>query len=145
MSFDTKVYDADQVTVVLANIPIDSGYADGEFLRIEQDSNDFSDYVGTDGEVTRSKTNDRRATITLILAQSSTGNAILSALNNLDREASGGAGIGTMLIRDKQGTSIYTASKCWIAKPPNVTFGRETSTREWMLRVANLRRLDGGN
>jgi len=145
MSFDTKVYDADQVSLIIVNIPIDSGYADGEFVRIEQDTDDFGDMVGTDGEVTRYKTNDRRATVTVILAQSSSGNAVLSALNNLDRSQPGGAGIGTLLIRDKQGTAIYTADKCWIAKPPDVSFAREPGPREWKIRVANLRRLDGGN
>lgn len=145
MSNDTKIYDADQVTMILCNIPIDSGYADGEFLRIEQDSDDFSDVVGTDGEVTRSKTNDRRATVTVSLMQSSTGNTVLSALNNLDRNIPGGAGVGTLLVRDKQGTSLYTAAKCWIMKPPDAAFGREATSREWKIRIGNLVRLDGGN
>jgi hypothetical protein len=145
MGNDLKIYDADQVTVILASIPIDSGYADGEFLSIEQDTDDFTDVVGTDGEVTRSKTNDRRATITLTLMQSSGGNAVLSALNNLDVNTPGGAGVGTLLVRDKQGTSLYAASKCWIAKPPTATFGREAGSREWKIRCADLKRLDGGN
>lgn len=145
MGFDTKVYDADQISLVIANLPIDSGYADGEFLRIEQDSDDFGDVVGTDGETTRFKTNDRRATITVILGQSSSGNAVLSAMNSLDRNTPGGAGIGVLFIRDRQGTSLYTAAKCWIAKPPDVSFGREPGPREWKIRCGNLVRLDGGN
>lgn len=145
MSHDLKIYDADQVTLIVCDIPIDSGYADGEFVRVEQDSDDFTDVVGTDGEVTRSKTNDHRATVTVILMQSATGNAVLSALNNVDKNTPGGAGVGTLLIRDKQGTSIYSASKCWIAKPPDVSFGKEAGPREWKIRVADLKRLDGGN
>lgn len=140
-----KIYDANEVTVIVAGIPIDSGFGDGEFLRIEQDSDDFTDVVGTDGEVTRSKTNDRRATVTLILMQSSSGNAVLSALNLLDKKAGGGAGVGPFLVRDKQGTSLYSASKSWIAKPPDVSFGREAGPREWKIRLADLERLDGGN
>lgn len=145
MSVGLKIYDANEVTIVIAGIPIDGGFADGEFLRIEQDSDDFTDVVGTDGEVTRSKTNDRRATVSLILMQSSSGNAVLSALNLLDKKTGGGAGVGPFLVRDKQGTSLYSASKCWIAKPPNVSFGREAGPREWKIRVADLERLDGGN
>ena len=53
-----KTYDADQVSVLINGIEL-KGYADGEFLRIEQEGADFTDVVGTDGEVTRSKTNDR--------------------------------------------------------------------------------------
>lgn len=145
MSHDVKVYDADQVTLVVCDLPIESGFADGEFLRIEQDSDDFGDVPGTDGEVTRSKTNDRRATITVILMQSSSGNNLLTVMNNLDRNTPGGAGIGTLFIRDKQGTSLYTASKCWIAKPPDVSFDRLATAREWKIRCANLVRFDGGN
>ena len=143
MSF--KVYDANEVTIIVAGIPINSGYDDGEFCRIEQEADDFVDKVGTDGEVTRSKTNDRRATVSVILMQSSTGNALLSALNNIDRLSGNGAGVGPLLIRDKQGTSLYAAAECWISRPPNVSFDREPTAREWTIRVAQLERFDGGN
>ena len=35
-----KVYNADEVTLTIAGALIESGYADGEFLRVEQDSDD---------------------------------------------------------------------------------------------------------
>jgi hypothetical protein len=143
MSF--KVYDSNEVSVSIAGIPLDSGYDGGEFLRIEQESDDFSDVVGTDGEVTRSKTNDRRATITLLLMQSSQGNALLSALNNIDRLAGNGAGVGPFLCRDRQGTALYVAAEAWISKPPNVSFDSTATAREWTLRCAVLERFDGGN
>jgi len=140
-----RVYDANEVSVSVAGIPIDSGYDDGEFCRIEQEADDFVDKAGTDGEVTRSKTNDRRATITLLLMQSSLGNALLSGLNNIDRLAGNGAGVGPLLVRDRQGTSLYAAAECWISRPPNVSFDREPTAREWTLRCAVLERFDGGN
>lgn len=140
-----KVYDANEVTINVAGIPIESGYDDGEFLRIEQESEDFIDKVGTDGEVTRSKTNDRRATISIILMQSSLGNALLSGLNNIDHLAGNGAGVGPLLVRDRQGTALYAAAECWISKPPDVSFDREPTAREWTLRCASLERFDGGN
>ena len=140
-----KVYDANEVTVNVAGLPIESGFDDGEFVRIEQEAEDFIDKVGTDGEVTRSKTNDRRATITILLMQSSDGNALLSGLNNLDRLAGNGAGVGPFLVRDRQGTALYAGAECWISKPPDVSFDREPTAREWTLRVASLERFDGGN
>lgn len=140
-----KVYDANEVTVSIAGLPIESGYDDGEFCRIEQEADDFTDKAGTDGEVTRSKTNDRRATISVILMQSSAGNALLSGLNNIDRLAGNGAGVGPLLVRDRQGTSLYAAAECWISKPPDVSFDREPTAREWTLRCANLERFDGSN
>lgn len=140
-----KVYDASQVTLVFMGIVIDSGFADGEFCTIEQTEKDFDAVVGTDGEVTRTKTNNRHATIKVKLMQTSDGNAFLSALNNLDLATPGGAGVGPMLIRDRQGTSVYAAQHCWIAQPPNVSYDRSATPREWTLEVADLDRLDGGN
>lgn len=140
----TRVYDADQVTVSFGG-HILSGYADGEFVRIEQASDDFTDVVGTDGEVSRSKTNDRRATITFILMQTSPSNAVLSAINNLDRVTPGGVGIGALFIRDRQGATLYRSANCWISRPPNPAFGREATSREWTLRCDNLIRVDAGN
>lgn len=142
---DIKIYDADEVTVNVAGLPIDSGYDDGEFLRIEQESDDFTDKVGTDGEVTRSKTNDRRATASIVLMQTSSGNSLLSGLNNLDRNTPNGFGVGPFLVRDRQGLALYTGSASWISKPPDVSFDREATAREWTIRIADLTRFDGGN
>jgi structural protein KPP10_ORF10 len=136
------LYDADQVTVSINGIPI-SGYADGEFLSIEPEADNFSDVVGSDGEVARSKTNDRRATVTLTLLQTSASNALLSALANLDKAAPGGLGVGALLVRDRQGTAIFSAAECWISKEPTRGFGREAGPREWTLRCANLIAFDG--
>jgi hypothetical protein len=140
----TKYYDADQVTVSIAGIPL-SGYAEGEFLRIEQETDDFDDVAGTDGEVTRSKTNDARANVTVLLMQSSDSNDLLSALSNTDRRAPNGAGVGAFLVRDRNGRALYTAPACWVKRPPNATFDRTATAREWLIRVANLERFDGGN
>lgn len=140
-----KVYDADAVSLIIAGLPIDSGYDDGEFCRIENESDAFIDKVGTDGEVTRSKTNDKRATCSVILMQSSDGNALLSALHNVDLLAGNGAGVGPFLVRDTQGTALYAAAECWIAKAPDVSFDREPTAREWKVRIASLERFDGGN
>lgn len=139
------VYDPNEITIMVCGIPIEGGFADGSFVEVDQDSDDFDDVVGTDGDVTRSKTNDRRATVTLTLMQSSEANALLSALNNLDRKQSNGAGVGPLLIKDNQGTSLYAAEKSWIAKPPTAGFDKKAGPREWKIRVADLERFDGGN
>jgi len=140
----TKVYDADQVTVSVAGIPL-TGYADGEFLTIQFETDAFDDVVGADGEVTRSKTMDYRATATIKLMQTSDSNDLLSALYNTDRAAPNGAGIGAFMVRDKQGRSVYSASECWVKKPPDVSFDRTPQPREWTIRIANLAAFTGGN
>jgi hypothetical protein len=140
-----KIYDANEVTINFAGIPIDSGYDDGEFCRIEQENDDFTDKAGTDGEVARSKTNDRRTTITIILMQTSSGNAKLSAISNIDREAGNGAGVAPILVRDRQGLSVFSDDSAWISKPPDVVYDREPTARAWTLRAGNPDRFDGGN
>lgn len=139
-----KVYDASQVTVAFAGVPL-SGYASGAFCRISEEADAFTDDVGADGEVVRSKTNDRRATVTVILQRTSDSNDFLSALANLDKNSPNGAGVGALLIRDRNGRALYTASKAWIRKAPDVEFGTEAGNVEWTIRCANLVRFDGGN
>jgi hypothetical protein len=145
-----KIYDASEISVSIAGIPIDpgtgpGGYADGEFMTIEWEGDQFTDVVGTDGEVTRSKTNDLRATATLRLMQSSAANAALSALSLLDQKTPNGAGVGAFMVRDRSGLSIHEAAECWIAQMPNATYGREAGPREWKIRIAKLNSLIGGN
>ena len=139
-----KTYDADQVTVAFAGVILDSGWADGQFVRIEWETPQFSDVAGTDGEVTRSKSNDRRATITISLMQTSDGNAELSAIAAKDRLEPNGAGVGALQVRDLNGNSLHEAAEAWISKTPDVSYEREAVAREWTLRCANLVDFTGG-
>ena len=133
-----KVYDADQVRISVAGIPITGGYADGEFCRIERETEAFVDIVGTDGEVTRTKTNDNRATVTILLMQTAEANALLSALHNTDKALPGGAGVGPLLIEDGNGLALHEGAQCWIQKAPDTSYDREATAREWVIRVAKL-------
>lgn len=139
-----KLYDPDQYSISLNGIPM-GGFADGEFCTIEPESDDFEDVVGTDGEVTRSKSNDRRATIMIKLMQTSSTNDLLSTLNNLDKNTPAGAGVGALLIRDRQGRAVFLAEKTWIAAQPKVSLDRTATAREWKLRCAELVPFHGGS
>jgi hypothetical protein len=141
-----KRYDAAQVTAVFMGILIDSGLSEGEFLSIEQSAPDYEAYVGTDGEVGRSRTNNRHAVIKLKLMQTSDGNTFLSALRNAGILATNGSDVGPMLVRDRiSGTCLYSATKCWIAAPPAVSYDSKITTREWTLECADLFRTDTGS
>lgn len=152
MSFETvKTYDADQVGVRFAGVAINkgagaTGYADGEFCRIEQLNPSFQDYEGTDGQVTRSKTNRRLTSVKIRLAQSSDSNAYLSSMLTQDELQPNGASIGTLNVSDLvQGTSVFTALKAWIAGPPVAVYDRGVTEREWEIRCVRTVRVDGGN
>ena len=147
MAKDLKVYNPDEVTIAVGPVLITSGYADGEFIRIEQESDDTEDVAGSDGEVAVSRSNDRRATITIILMQTAAANTGLSALSALARNAPGMVGgIVPFMIRDRNsGVGIYSGTNCWVMKPPDVNFDRTAQAREWTIRVADLLRVDAGN
>jgi hypothetical protein len=141
-----KRYDAAQVTLILANVPIDSGFNEGEFLTIEQSAPDYEVVVGTDGEVGRSRTNNRHAVIKVKLMQTSGGNTLLSALLNLGILARNGSDVGALMVRDRiSGLCTYTAAECWISKPPDVSLDNKITPREWTLECAQLIRVDAGS
>jgi len=141
---DLREYDPNQFFCSLAGIPL-SGYADGEWIRIEREGPSFEDIVGTDGEVTRSKSNDDRATITVMLMQSSPVNDLLSALHNTDKNTPGGVGVGAFLLQEIGGTFQMAAEKAWISKEPDVAMDRTATSREWIIRVAKLVSTHGGS
>jgi hypothetical protein len=139
-----KVYDAKSVIITFGPILV-SGFADGTFVSVDQNEDSFTLQMGTDGEGTRSKSNNKSHTITFTLMQSSDSNDLLSAQHNLDLATPNGDGIGPLFVKDLLGRATYLAETAWIRKPPTAEFGREAGPREWTLETDNLVRLDGGN
>lgn len=142
-----KIYDSKEVSIIFSALPISAsgGYADGEFCKIERQTETFLTVEGTDGEVTRSKSNSKLIKVTISLMQSSSGNILLSAIHTLDESAGNGAGVAPILIRDAQGTSTYFAGKAWISKAPDVMFDKTATARVWELMAVEDARVDGGN
>lgn len=141
-----ETYDPKLYTAVVAAIPVDAaGYADGEFIKVERDTDAFTDVAGTGGGVARAKQHDRRATVTLTLLQTSPMNAVLSTLAKLDYETDGGAGVGPFLLKDRGGLSVFAGSSCWVSRMPDVTLEKNVSARQWKIRVASLEQFEGGN
>jgi hypothetical protein len=141
--FQTRIYDPDEFTLYLGGILID-GLADGEFVTVEMMSDAFQSVVGTDGEVARSKSNDRRAKVTFKLLQTSAANAALSALHNNDLNAPNGAGVVTLSIVDNFGDTKVQGNQAWITKFPDMSLDRSAKSREWMVEVGNVVRFEGG-
>ena len=98
-----------------------------------------------DGEGARSKNNNRSATITFTLLQTSEANGFLAAQHNLDILSANGDGIGPLIVKDGSGNSLYTADLAWVRKPPIAEFGRDVGSREWVLETHELVNLTLGN
>src|SRR4051812_10926277 len=107
-------YDASKIVVTLGP-SILTGWADGSFLTIERESDSFEDYVGSDGGVARSKSNDKRATATLRLRMDAASNDVLSAF--LVADELNGAGVLPFMVKDLKGTTLVLAKEAWVMKP----------------------------
>lgn len=138
-----KIYNADEVSFSFSGVPCSSGWADGEFVTIEQNEDAFAIVVGTDGEVARSKTNNKTARITLKLLQTSTYNAVLSAIHEADKNTAGGTGVFPLLVSDNNGLAKYAAKSAWIVKGADVSFDRTATVREWVFECSDLLRIAG--
>ena len=137
-----KTYNPKKVAVVVGGF-IMSGFADGEFVTVTFDEDQFDLKVGTDGEGTRTKMNNFAAVVKINLMQSSDSNAILQGFWTQDRLTDGG--VFPVLIKDNSGKSIYAAAQAWIQKQPEAKFAKSAETREWTIRTDNLVAFEGGN
>ncbi len=146
MSFQTKVYNPDEITIVMGPVLISDGFADGEFLRIEPLAPLAQSVVGTSGEVAVSRSNDRRASIAIILLQTAAANLGLSVLANLFKLSPNSAGaIVPFLAKDQNGISLHTAQNAWVMQEPAVNYDRTAQPREWQCEAANMVSINGGN
>lgn len=137
-----RSYDPKDVVISISGVPM-SGFADGTFLEITADTQQFTKVVGADGYTTRVKSNNYGAVMTLTLSQTSPSNDILSGILALDRAAN--RGVVPVLIKDMSGTTIFFAGTGWIQQFPDVTYGNEINNRAWAFDLAEVDIFIGGN
>ena len=140
-----KIYSASEVSLIFALIPIDGGRGEDEFVQIAKAGETFTYKAGVDGEGTRSESKENYFTVKVTLMQTSSGNAILSSIHAGDTTIPGGAGVAPILIRDKQGKSLFAASQAWIMKWPDLKYGKEVGQVEWEFGVHQPSMFIGGN
>lgn len=141
----TRVYSAMEHSFSFAGVPNDSGRGPDEFVSWEQKEDNFSYKAGVDGEGTYSENKDDYTELTLTIMQSSTYNDYLSGVLKGDITLPGGAGIATLLVRDRQGTTLLMSTSARILGWPKQSRGKEVGTNQWKFGVPNPQRFDGGN
>lgn len=127
-----KTYLSDEVIVTFFGVPI-TGRPDAEFITIAPMRERWTDQDGSDGEVMRSRSNNKRHDVSLILMQSSDSNLYLSGLAELDNKSAEGK--GPLLVTDLSGTTLYFWPEAWIQQEADGNFGREGTDRTWPLRT----------
>lgn len=137
-----KTFDFKQVSTIFGG-RILQGFADGEVISVEPQSDDFTEFVGADGEVTRSKSNNNLHLVTIRLSQTSDSNDILMGFSIADKKSN--AGVVPFLIKDQNGRSLISAEQAYIKRRPNMGMGVETGTREWIIALPDPDFFVGGN
>ena len=131
-----RQYDPKLITLQFAGIVVE-GYADGSFVEVEQTTESFTSYGGTDGTVSRSKSSDERSMVTVKLSQTSPTNALFSALHQRDKDLPNGAGVGQFLLEDRGGSLLVRGDEAWIVSRPKLERDRTVKEQEWKIEIAN--------
>lgn len=139
---DFKQYDPGKVAVSFNGIQI-QGIAPDTFVRVARTTDAYAKEVGAGGDVTRVRSRDRSGEVTITLMAASPTNDLLSAVHASDELLNDG--VGELQVQDNLGTTILVAANAWIKKLPEVEFGSEGGTREWMFECAELEMLVGGS
>jgi hypothetical protein len=113
-----------------------SGFLEGTFVECERYADAMSMNIGSDGEGTRVKSQNRSGYFKLSLKQDSPFNDYLTSLANQDENTSDA--VKAAGLTDKNGTTIGKASKCWIKKKSKVVFSNGVEGREWTFDTHNL-------
>jgi len=137
-----KTINAKEVSIIIGAHAA-SGFAAGSFVTIAKDEPAYSKKVGTDGKVTRAKSNNDAGTVVIRLDQASATNDFLSGLALLDRASD--TGVVPILIRDANGTTLIAAESAWVQKVPDSEFSDESLDREWVLDCGPMDMFVGGN
>ena len=125
-------YDPASVAIIIAGHQI-TGYADGSFVQWSAESQDWQTYSGADGHFARAKTNDRRGTLSLSLAQTSSSNHVLSDLRKRDMQTNDGVFSVTVKERGVSAPILLHSPGAFILQPPNVDRSKEIGEYDWQI------------
>lgn len=135
-----RAWNIRDLAISLNAVPLDDGgYDEDEVMTLEWAEEQFSVFVGADGEVSRANTNSGVAMVTLKYAQTAAANDRLQALLLVDLAVPNGAGAGMFKANDTQGRAIVMSDRSWVVGYPSVTFGKTVKVIEWKIQLADAR------
>jgi len=137
-----KTYSPDEMSVILGGAII-SGFADGESIKITHNEDAMTLQIGSQGHGTRTKNANKSGRLELVLQQTSESNAVLQAFATQDRVS--GNAFFPMLVKDNSGSDIHTAETMWVVKEPDASYGKEATSRTWVLETDSLNSFLAGN
>ena len=136
-----KVYDPTQVGVIVGTSPI-NGFSEDSIITIEMEDPQYVVSTDISGAPTRFKVNKSIAKVTIKLTQMSPSNDLLSSYVELDRVSN--AGVFPLMIKDNNGTSLFTSTAAYVDQVPSMEYASETKDREWVIKATNVTKFIGG-
>lgn len=128
-------YDPDKVTLVYGGSLI-KGYAPQSFINVTYNAQLFTLLVGSDGEGSRSKSNNSSALIEIRLMPGSLGNLLLNGFFQADKIS--GASALPLVITDPSTLSVFAAESAWVRQDPGYDFQQDAQPRVWQLEAHRL-------
>lgn len=140
-----KTYNPRRVTFSFKGLNI-SAFMDGTFIEVERNEDAFMTHVGANGDVTRTKNQNKTGKVTITLVAASLDNDLLAAMHRLDElTESFTPGVGAIQIKDLSGTMRCRAAQAWITKAPKIERAKESGSVVWVFECAELEIFAGGN
>ena len=141
-----QVYSCSEVKLNIGGIPVDrSAMGPETFITITQNEKAYKGRKGIGGRTCRSEQKDPSYTVKVNIPQTDPAHTLLSALHNLDKATSGGAGIVPLFVIDSLGNAKFVTTEAWIDGDPEQKYGAEEGDWEWTLYCATAKNLVGGH
>ncbi len=138
-SYDPK-YTVITFTAFVLGLPrtfVLTGFAEDDFLEIDQEEDDVTLAVGADGESAFAQSNNTSARVTLRFLQTANANTTLTEIRNAQRTEIPSIG-GVLFIEDLNTGTTITCNNARILRSPMQSYGVEISEREWVFLCANV-------
>ncbi len=125
----SDLYDPKKVQLIVNGFTV-TGFSEGDKIKIDpMTKEEYKTVVGIDGDVSFSKVNDDRYTITITLKEESPSNKAFDALRLLP------SSFTVMVKNTSAGKYIGGGINARIVEKPGLTFGADAPKREWKILV----------
>lgn len=137
-------WNLDALMVNFLGIPL-GGAGQGGFVKIPKKDETFDVQVGVDGQGIFWKRGGRIYIVEVTLSHVSQTNAFLSTIHNLDKNTTGGAGVGPFFVKDNNGSFLFISTEARVMSFADQEFSNEPKDRVWKIGCLDGEQFGGGN
>lgn len=135
-------YDPGRISMVWNGIPF-LGLGPDTFVKCVRNEDAFNQVIGAQGDVVDVRNRNRTGLVTFTVLDASPTNDLLTLAALSDENT--GLSVGALMIKDLNGTTLIKCANARIKKFPDVEFGADGGTNDWVLQCAELEFFVGGS